>query len=1040
MNKKMSRFISALLVVAMVCAMVPAVFAAVTGVSISGAPSGEVEIGYTTPLTATVIGDEGTDQTVTWSSSAPTTVSVSNGEIKALAAGTATITATSTADHTKSATCEIKVKSTVPVTGVTLVPPSLTLTVGGTETLTATVAPGNATNKNVTWSSDKDTVATVSNGTVTAVGVGNATITVTTEDGSKTATCNVTVSKANVSIDPTLVFTKTVAVGTDISAIGLPATGEITVSGSTKVIYNILWSPDGYNKNKAGTYTLKGTPSLKAEDAGNYNLTTTEVTAEITVVEGPTIQVTALSSEMLVKKGATGKTLSVTATATAGDGTTNLTSNLKYQWKVSDTVNGTFVNVANGASPVFAIPTDTIGVKYYACELTVKDPKTDTEAKRMTNAIKVEVCGAYRVRLATDGDTNKPITVGTKPTITATVEQFNEKNNSFEPALSYNKLTWKLATSGDQYKFATLTPDSTNRRAVLNTFGVESTNAATKMTVKVVLTEEYYSEISFDVKAGSAQKITVPSVGGGATFTASAFMNAVKAATTNTEFDYVMFTAPSNGTLYESISSKTKITTGDKCFYNPGKNDYALDGIYFVPAANAKEPSVSYVAYNPSGGVVAAGTVVISGSAGDIVYETSSNQSVKFDEADFQKFFATVFKRGTLSYVNFDVKYDNNLNTRTHGYLYESSDRNADYVRENRDYVYDVTSRQCDLDTIVFTAGTRTSKYTVTIPFTAYGTEYNSTKAVYVNGYVTISVNDGKATTIYSVGTSFKGDLYKAMIPDNYTEREVKGFYVEFGTVTGGKLYYDYKTIASAKEVSSKTVFFFDAGRNELDLSDVYFVPEAGATTAKVTYTIYNNKTKVDTGSLTFTVIQQTKSNYFSDVTESNTGKWSANSIDFMSANELVTGTAAKTFSPNQTMTRAMLVTILYRVADKPSVKNVSNPFTDVKAGTYYYDAVLWAYKNNIVTGTSNTTFNPNGAVTREQIAAILYRYAGSPRVNASLKGYSDQNKVSTYATTAMEWAVKNGIITGKSATTLDPTGKGTRAEVAVMLHRYLTK
>ena len=187
-------------------------------------------------------------------------------------------------------------------------------------------------------------------------------------------------------------------------------------------------------------------------------------------------------------------------------------------------------------------------------------------------------------------------------------------------------------------------------------------------------------------------------------------------------------------------------------------------------------------------------------------------------------------------------------------------------------------------------------------------------------------------------------------------------------------------------------------------------------------------------------MIQQTKSNYFSDVTESNTGKWSANSIDFMSANELVTGTAAKTFSPNQTMTRAMLVTILYRVADKPSVKNVSNPFTDVKAGTYYYDAVLWAYKNNIVTGTSNTTFNPNGAVTREQIAAILYRYAGSPRVNASLRGYSDQNKVSTYATTAMEWAVKNGIITGKSATTLDPTGKGTRAEVAVMLHRYLTK
>ena len=959
MNKKMSRFISALLVVAMVCAMVPAVFAAVTGVTIKNAPTEAIFEGTVLTLTAEVTKENEADEVpaLQWASSDATVASVdpSTGVVTALKEGTAAITVTA---GEKSASCNIKVAPKTP-TSYTVTPNTLTVVKGITIDELTTKLPSK----------------------VTAV-----------FGDKRSDVCDVT-------WDPRTFDNTKVGVEQTLSAIkvDLPAGAEVDPSAM---------------------------PTLT-----------------VTVVEGPTIQVTALSSEMLVKKGATGKTLSVTATATAGDGTTNLTSNLKYQWKVSDTVNGTFVNVANGTSSNFIIPTDTIGVKYYACELTVKDPRTDTEAKRMTDAIKVEVCGAYRVRLATDGDTNKPITVGTKPTITATVEQFNEKPNSFEPAVNYNNLKWSLSTTGDQYKFATLTPDSTGRRAVLNTFGVETTNTSTKMTVKVMIEgTEYFSEVAFDVKAGSAQKITVPSVGGGATFTASAFMNAVKAATTNTEFDYVMFTAPSNGTLYESISSKTKITTGDKCFYNPGKNDYALDGIYFVPAANAKEPSVSYVAYNTFGGVVAAGTVVISGSAGDIVYETSSNQSVKFDEADFQKFFATVFKRGTLSYVNFDVKYDNNLNTRTHGYLYESSDRNADYVRENRDYVYDATSRQYDLDTIVFTAGTRTSKYTVTIPFTAYGTEYNSTKAVYVNGYVTISVNDGKATTIYSVGTSFKGDLYKAMIPDNYTEREVKGFYVEFGTVTGGKLYYDYKTIASAKEVSSKTVFFFDAGRNELDLSDVYFVPEAGATTAKVTYTIYNNKTKIDTGSLTFTVIQQTKSNYFSDVTESNTGKWSANSIDFMSANELVTGTAAKTFSPNQTMTRAMLVTILYRVADKPSVKNVSNPFTDVKAGTYYYDAVLWAYKNNIVTGTSNTTFNPNGAVTREQIAAILYRYAGSPRVNASLKGYSDQNKVSTYATTAMEWAVKNGIITGKSATTLDPTGKGTRAEVAVMLHRYLTK
>ena len=447
---------------------------------------------------------------------------------------------------------------------------------------------------------------------------------------------------------------------------------------------------------------------------------------------------------------------------------------------------------------------------------------------------------------------------------------------------------------------------------------------------------------------------------------------------------------------------------------------------------------VTYAAYNANG-VIACGTVNVGATGADIEYSTSAGQSVRFDEDDFQKFFAEAYNRGTLSCVRFDTTYDNSLNTRTYGYLYESSDSKADTVSSKTDYYYEASSRQNDLDAIVFTAGTRTSKYTITIPFTAYGTKYAGGTAS-VNGNVVITVNDGRVVSVYSIGTSFKGDIYKAMIPENYTERDVSNYWVLFDDVTNGKLFYDYDGIASAKEVTTKTVFYFDAGRNELDLEDVYFVPSAGAQSAKVTYTIYSgNNTKIESGSINFNVVQQTKSNYFNDVTESNTGKWSANAVDFMSYNELVTGTGTKAFSPNQTMTRAMLVTILYRIEGKPSV-NVSNPFNDVKSGTYYYDAVLWAYKNDIVSGVSKTSFNPNGAVTREQIAAILYRYAGKPRTTGTLSGYTDRTQVSSYAETAMAWAVKNGIITGKSATKLDPTGKATRAEVAVMLHRYLTK
>ena len=141
-------------------------------------------------------------------------------------------------------------------------------------------------------------------------------------------------------------------------------------------------------------------------------------------------------------------------------------------------------------------------------------------------------------------------------------------------------------------------------------------------------------------------------------------------------------------------------------------------------------------------------------------------------------------------------------------------------------------------------------------------------------------------------------------------------------------------------------------------------------------------------------------------------------------------------------MTRAMLVTVLYRAAGEPTVAGITNKFTDNKQGQYYYNAVLWASNMGIVNGATATTFDPNGNITREQIAAILYRYAGSPAVTGSLSGYSDQAQVSSFAVKAMQWAVGSGIITGVTSggkTTLSAKGNATRAQVAVMLHRFLT-
>ena len=171
--------------------------------------------------------------------------------------------------------------------------------------------------------------------------------------------------------------------------------------------------------------------------------------------------------------------------------------------------------------------------------------------------------------------------------------------------------------------------------------------------------------------------------------------------------------------------------------------------------------------------------------------------------------------------------------------------------------------------------------------------------------------------------------------------------------------------------------------------------------------------------------------------------RWYHEGTDFVISNGLMNGVGKGCFDPNGTLTRAMLVTILYRLQESPSVDGLRNPFSDVPAGEWYTDAVIWAADNGIVNGVSATSFAPMVAITREQIAAILYRYSGSTQVSGDLSMYPDANKISGYAVDAMAWAVGEGVINGTNIggrTVLDPTGNATRAQCATMLYRFLTK
>lgn len=179
----------------------------------------------------------------------------------------------------------------------------------------------------------------------------------------------------------------------------------------------------------------------------------------------------------------------------------------------------------------------------------------------------------------------------------------------------------------------------------------------------------------------------------------------------------------------------------------------------------------------------------------------------------------------------------------------------------------------------------------------------------------------------------------------------------------------------------------------------------------------------------------------FTDVKSDN---WFYDAVKYAYAQGLMTGTSATTFAPNETMNRAMIVTVLYRLEKSPAVTGASK-FTDVPAGQWYSDAVAWAAANKIVNGYDETTFGPMNAVTREQMAAILFRYEQvkgleNVTLEENLNRFPDQNKISAYAIPALQWAVGQKIINGNADGTLDPTGTATRAQVAQIFTNLLNK
>lgn len=933
----------------------------------------------------------------------------------------------------------------------------------------------------VTIKPESGDAATIAGGKLTAVKPGTVTLlaTCTTEGCSTTPVeKTVTVTKATITVPASIAtFTKpTGSTKSEVEAkLNEALTAALTDSNTDKLDTSADWtvSPD-FDSSKAGTFTFSKVITLSTENQAKYQIntadnTTATVTCTVNIAVAPNLgDITrkvndgAYTDKAVIKKTATTNPSPVKLTAKVDP---VADASLSYQWYASTATgehNEVSDKITGATSEDYTLDPNTqlnkAGTYYFVCKVTATGTNTKLPTIKESAAFKVEVFEPFKVTVS---PYNHPSTryVGNTLYYTSTVYKYVE-GSGYTPATmgadkDYTKVYFTYSYSGS------LTPETTTY-VTDNSFYVAITGVDNKSgTSLTVSATAYKGNDSLEANGGkgtssavtvypaSASPVTINPTSTTAALMdentiTSAVYSAIGSYYTNTVERVVFETSSTYGSF--STTGSSTYTYSQPAYVSSTSSYYTpkINSVYFVPSSSYvgftnPNLAISYTAYGSNGKIVATGSIKFT-TTSSITYNATASTPVYFKASDFTDYFKTALggtynsSYYTLSEVTFGTPRVSNSSV-TSGTLYY-----------NNGYVYSTTKvPAANLGYVSYTPSSSTYTYTVSIPFTAYGTYYyGSTATKTVSGTVTIKVNDGHVITM--VGTDFKS----ASIWSDITSKHPGVSYVSFSQPqsTVGKLYYGYSSIASKGSLVSYTDRFNNSNYNYSyantikSIDGIYFVPAAGCLdTVTLTYTAYTSATATTgvSDTITFTITKKTASSIFNDVTASNTGKWSADAIDFLARNSIVEGGSYGTFNPNGNMTRGDFVLMLYRMAGKPSVSGISNPFTDVKSTDYYYNAILWAYRNDIVTGVDAKTFAPKKNITREQIAATLYRMAGSPSASGYLTGYYDYAKIHSYATNAMRWAISNGVITGSNGY-LTPTNNATRAQVAAMLHRYLTK
>ena len=915
--------------------------------------------------------------------------------------------------------------------GETVSAAKTTLKVGENTTISATDSDNNSI-EGVSFKSDHPEIVSVENTTLTAKKVGTAVITATVTEGETTqplGSVTITVESGVSAITPASSVVEIDADGESKTfSLSVTLTGAangdvLTVRSSDESVVTVPASVDASTGSCSVTLTAVKTGTA-AVTLSCGQATPAQVAVTVKATKDHTV--TFEKQKLTVEKGKTATNSAVKKITSD----TIIYASSNPAVATVDASTGLVTGVAAGTATITA---------------TVKNA---SDVIVGTASYTVEVADAYKIELSAAPSS---LTAGSASTVSATVYQYTTEQG-YVPYQQSVELTWnaykeRVADLGgsNPSKAVKTTTSSGSSSVTLYTYatGTSKTAVQVPVTVSVTISGTTYqaSPLSVSVSPASAPSFAVHEED---YFDPDDFSEAVDGATGRYagKLSAITIEGSNGGSVYENgsrVSSSTK-------YYVSGARNKLISSLYFrTSSTSTTNAYFTYIGYDADGDVIAAGKVTLGDESVDMEYSASFGGSVTFLESDFSKAFSGkagekldyvtfAMNRATVVMNNKTYSLNDGSNAAIFGWAYTTSKATTKLSSTDKCY-YQASYTQLDLDEVTYVTGSYRTKYTVYLPYTAVGTSGSR-----YEGYtaITVSGDDSITASGASMKTLGAADAVLRAYPN--------AAYVMFKqpAVSEGRLLYNFRSVAAqnytAVDYSKDQFYLSGTSAKNLYLDSVFFLPAADCSTQiRLAFTVYGTSgTQLGSGELTVRVASKTASSVFSDV-NARTCSWAANAVDFMNEYGLVKGTGTSTFGWKGSMTRGDFVLILYRNAGSPSVYGVSNPFTDVKSTDYYYEAVLWAYRNNVVNGTSTTTFGPKGKITREQIASILWRLAGKPVYSASLRSYTDYASVSDYAYDAMSWAVGSGYVKGSGAK-LSPRNNATRAEVAVMLHRYLTK